>query len=98
MKLTMECWKRLKLEEIETGSKDILGVEGKINNRKCRLIFCYFDCTKQVSGDDYKRNRTIQTKIENLMEVDPIVYPIVYPIVHQILHPIVHQIVNPIVQ
>ena len=46
-------------------------MEGKINNRKCRIILCYFDCTKQLSGEDYERNRTLQTKVENLMEVDP---------------------------
>ena len=61
----------IKLEEIETGSKDILAVEGKINNRKTRIVLCYFDCTKQLSGDDYERNRTIQSKVENLMGVDP---------------------------
>merc|ERR1712002_1452397 len=61
----------IKLEELETGSKDILGVEGKIDNKKCRIILCYFDCTKQLSGEDYKRNRSIQTKVESLMEVDP---------------------------
>merc|ERR1711888_194572 len=61
----------IKLKEIETGSKDILGLEGKINNRKCRIVLCYFDCTKQLSGEDYDRNRTLQNKVENLMEVDP---------------------------
>merc|ERR1711888_219135 len=61
----------IKLEEIETGSKDILGVEGRVNNRKCRIILCYFDCTKQLSGEDYKRNRLLQTKVESLLEVDP---------------------------
>ena len=61
----------IKLEEVETGSKDILAVEGKVNNRKARIVLCYFDCTKQLSGDDYERNRTIQSKVENLMGVDP---------------------------
>ena len=56
---------------METGSKDILAVEGKVNNRKTRIVLCYFDCTKQLSGDDYERNRTIQSKVESLMGVDP---------------------------
>ena len=61
----------IKMEEIKTGSTDILGIEGKIFNKKCRIILCYFDCTKQLSGKDYERNRMLQTKVENLMEVDP---------------------------
>ena len=61
----------IKLEEIDSGSNDILAIEGKINNTKCRLVLCYFDCTKQLSGKDYDRNRSIQTKVENLMKVDP---------------------------
>ena len=61
----------IKLEEINTGSNDILAVEGKVNSTRCRLVLCYFDCTKQLTGVDYRRNRTIQTKVENLMKVDP---------------------------
>ena len=61
----------IKMEELNTGSIDILGIEGKINNKKCRIILCYFDCTKQLSGEDYDRNRSIQAKIESLLEVDP---------------------------
>merc|ERR1711888_328387 len=38
---------------------------------KARIILCYFDCTKELSGGDYKRNRAIQSKVENLMGVDP---------------------------
>merc|ERR1711888_419235 len=64
-------WGKIKLEEVETGSKDILAVEGKVNNRKTRIVLCYFDCTKQLSGDEYERNRTIQSKVESLMGVDP---------------------------
>merc|ERR1711888_522519 len=41
----------VKLEEIDSGSNDILAVEGKINNAKCRIVLCYFDCTKQVKGE-----------------------------------------------
>ena len=59
------------MEEIETGSNDILAVEGKIYNKKVRLVLCYFDCTKELSGKDYKRNRLIQGKVEDLMGVDP---------------------------
>ena len=61
----------IKLEEVETGSNDILAVEGKINNTRARIVLCYFDCTKQLNGKDYERNRTIQNKVENLMGVDP---------------------------
>ena len=59
------------MEEIETGSNDILAVEGKIYSKKVRLVLCYFDCTKELSGKDYKRNRLIQGKVEDLMGVDP---------------------------
>merc|ERR1711895_310877 len=61
----------IKLEEIESGSNDILAVEGKINNANCRIVLCYFDCTKEVKGKHYERNRKIQTKVEHLMKVDP---------------------------
>ena len=61
----------IKLEEINTGSNDILAVEGKVNSTRCRLVLCYFDCTKQLTGVDYDRNRTLQKKVENLMKVDP---------------------------
>ena len=61
----------IKLEEINTNSNDILAVEGKVNSTRCRIVLCYFDCTKQLEGDDYDRNRTIQNKVENLMKVDP---------------------------
>ena len=61
----------IKMEELETGSNDILAVEGKIYNRKVRLVLCYFDCTKELDGKDYKRNRAIQRKVEDLMGVDP---------------------------
>ena len=64
----------IRMEEIKTGSTDILGIEGRIYNKKCRIILCYFDCTKQLSGVDYERNRSIQTKVENLLEVDPDTY------------------------
>merc|ERR1711888_81268 len=61
----------IKMEKLETGSNDILAVEGKIYNKKDRIILCYFDCTKELSGGDYRRNRAIQSKVENLMGVDP---------------------------
>ena len=61
----------VKLEEIDSGSNDILAVEGKVNNARCRIVLCYFDCTKQVKGDDYERNRIIQKKVEHLIKVDP---------------------------
>ena len=59
------------MAEIESGSSDILAVEGKIYNKKVRIILCYFDCTKEMSGKDYKRNRVIQERVEDLMGVDP---------------------------
>ena len=49
----------IKLEEIETKSNDILAVAGKVNNTRCRIVLCYFDCTKQLKGRDFKRNRDI---------------------------------------
>ena len=61
----------MKLEEIETRSNDLLVVEGKINSIKCRIVLCYFDCTKLLHGRDFKRNRDIQKQVEKLMEVDP---------------------------
>ena len=61
----------MKLEEIETKSNDILALEGKINNTKCRIVLCYFDCTKLLHGRDYIKNRNLQKQVEELMEVDP---------------------------
>ena len=61
----------MKLEEIEVKSNDILAVEGMINNIKIRMVLCYFDCTKQLTGKDFRRNRSIQSQMEKLMEVDP---------------------------
>ena len=61
----------VKLEEIDTKSNDILAVEGKVNSTKCRIVLCYFDCTKQLRGRDFDRNRSIQKQVEELMEVDP---------------------------
>ena len=43
----------LKLEEIETKSNDILAVEGKVNSTRCRIVLCYFDCTKQLRGERF---------------------------------------------
>ena len=60
----------LKFEELITDSNDILAVEGKIKGTKCRIILCYFDCTKKLKGKDYNRNREVQKKVEKLMEVD----------------------------
>merc|ERR1712121_294293 len=61
----------VRLEEIDSGSNDVLAVEGKVNNARCRIVLCYFDCTKQVKEDDYDRNRKIQKKVEHLMKGDP---------------------------
>ena len=61
----------VKLEELETKSNDILALEGKINNIKCRIVLCYFDCTKLLHGKDFDRNRYIQKQVEKLLEVDP---------------------------
>ena len=55
----------VKLEELETMSNDILALEGKINNIKCRIVLCYFDCTKLLHGKDFERNRYIQKQVEN---------------------------------
>merc|ERR1712082_305688 len=37
----------IKLEEIEIKSNDILALEGTINGAKCRIILCYFNCSKK---------------------------------------------------
>merc|ERR1712082_306472 len=60
----------IKFEEIETTSNDILALEGKINNIKCRVVLCYFDCTKLLRGKDFDKNRVIQKQVEKLLEVD----------------------------
>ena len=60
----------LKFEELNTESSDILAVEGRIKGTKCRIVLCYFDCTKKLKGGDYARNREVQKKVEKLMEVD----------------------------
>merc|ERR1711942_381732 len=60
----------IKFEELDTTSNDILALEGKINNIKCRVVLCYFDCTKKHQGKDFNKNRVIQKQVEDLMEVD----------------------------
>merc|ERR1712082_27349 len=37
----------IKLEEIKVKSNDILALEGMINGAKCRIILCYFNCSKK---------------------------------------------------
>jgi len=61
----------IKLEEIEIKSNDILALEGMINGAKCRIILCYFNCSKAKKGEDFEKNRTLQKQVEKLMEVDP---------------------------
>merc|ERR1711942_421356 len=61
----------IKLEEIEIKSNDILALEGTINGAKCRIILCYFNCSKAKKGEDFEKNRTLQKEVEKLMEVDP---------------------------
>merc|ERR1712179_586517 len=61
----------VELEEIEIMSNDILAVEGKIHNKKFRMILCYFDSNKLLKGKEFNRNRSLQKQIEKHMEVDP---------------------------
>ena len=60
----------VKLEEIEVKHSDILAVEGSIHSQKFRLVLCYFDCSKLLTGKDFRRNRDLQKQVEKLMEVD----------------------------
>ena len=52
-------------------NKDILALEGTIENQKYRIILSYFDSCKKKSGDEYTRNRNIQKEVEKLTEVEP---------------------------
>ena len=61
----------VELEEIKVRNNDILAVEGKIHNKKFRMILCYFDSSKLLKGKDFNRNRSLQKQVEKLMEVDP---------------------------
>ena len=61
----------VELEEMEVKSNDILAVEGKIHNKKFRVILCYFDSSKLLKGKGFNRNRSLQKQVEKLMEVDP---------------------------
>ena len=63
--------KEVRLEEIEVENKDILALEGMVRGDKTRIILSYFDSSKNKSGDEYKNNRTMQGKIEELMNVEP---------------------------
>ena len=63
--------KNVRLEEIETKSNDLLVLDGKINERKTRIILCYFDCTKKLKGADFKRNRGLEKEIGKFLEVEP---------------------------
>merc|ERR1712055_398078 len=63
--------KDIKLEEIVVEDNDILALEGVIRGEKSRIILSYFDASKSLTDDGYKRNRIIQNKVENLMEVEP---------------------------
>merc|ERR1712030_153117 len=58
----------VEMEEIK--SNDILAVEGKIHNKKFRVILCYFDSSKLLKGKGFNRNRILQKQVEKLMEVD----------------------------
>merc|ERR1712082_410293 len=60
----------IKMEEININNNDILALEGRINNIKCRIVLCYFDCTKKNKGKDFDRNRITQKQVEDLMEMD----------------------------
>ena len=62
---------KIKLEEIQTKSNNILILEGTIYNEKIRIILTYMDCCKEFKGGRYKENREIQREIENFMEVEP---------------------------
>ena len=61
----------IKLEEIEVNDNDILALEGVIRGEKSRIVLSYFDSSKSLTDEGFKRNRVIQNKVENLMEVEP---------------------------
>merc|ERR1711909_174601 len=63
--------KEVKLEEIKIDDNDILALEGVVRGDKTRIILSYFDSSKNKSGDEYERNRAMQSKIEELMNVEP---------------------------
>ena len=46
-------------------------MEGTVNEKKIRIILCYFDCTKKMKGGDFKRNRGLQKKVERFIDVEP---------------------------
>ena len=61
----------VELEEIKVKSSDILAVEGRINNKKFRIVLCYFGSKKLVKGTEFEKNRNLQKQVEKLMEVEP---------------------------
>ena len=63
--------KEVKLEELTVEDNDILALEGMVRGEKVRIILSYFDSSKSKSDDDFKRNRELQRKVEELMEVEP---------------------------
>merc|ERR1712179_715468 len=63
--------KEVKLEEIKTDDNDILALEGVVRGDKTRIILSYFDSSKRKTGDEYDKNRIMQRKIEELMNVEP---------------------------
>ena len=54
----------IKLEEVEVDDNDILVLEGVIRGENSRIILSYFDSSKSLTDDGFKRNRIIQNKVE----------------------------------
>ena len=63
--------KMIELEEKDTGSNDVMVLEGLIYGENIRIILTYMDCSKMKSGKNYDHNRRLQKIIEKWMEVDP---------------------------
>ena len=63
--------KMIELEEIDTGSNDVMVLEGLIYGENARIILTYMDCSKMKSGKNYEHNRKIQKIIEKWIEVEP---------------------------
>ena len=52
--------KMIELEEKNTGSNDVMVLEGLIYGENSRIILTYMDCSKMKSGKHYEHNRKIQ--------------------------------------
>ena len=56
--------KMIELVEKDTGSNDVMVLEGLIYGENIRIILTYMDCSKMKSGKNYEHNRKLQKIIE----------------------------------